>query len=115
MPPPPPSTSLTTAPPPTPSATAPPPVARPDAFYVTTKFGAKAIVVNNYLFYKIKTTMNSDVTYWRCAQFQKSKCKCKVKTIGADVYLDSTAHNHEETEEMKKEIMLMQLRLDLKT
>ena len=35
--------------------------------------------------------------------------------IGADVYLDSTAHNHEETEETRKEILLMQLRSDLKT
>ncbi len=59
--------------------------------------------------------MNSDVTYWQCAQFQKSKCKCKIMMIGADVYLDSTAHNHEETEETKKEILLMQLRSDLNT
>ena len=35
--------------------------------------------------------------------------------IGTDGYLDSTAHNHEETEETKKEILLMQLRSDLKT
>ena len=59
--------------------------------------------------------MNSDVIYWQCAQFQKSKCKCKIMMIGADVYLDSTAHNHEEKEETKKEILLMQLRSDLKT
>ena len=45
-------------PPPPPSATAPPPAyfsTYSDAFYVTTKFGAKAIVVNNYMFYKKKT------------------------------------------------------------
>ena len=59
--------------------------------------------------------MNSDVIYWQCAQFQKSKCKCKIMMIGADVYLGSTAHNHEETAETKKEILLMQLRSDLKT
>ena len=76
-----------------------------------TKVGGTALVVNNELFYKIRSS--EDTSFWRCAQFQKTKCKCKAKVIGTEVFV-SNEHSHDNEDTTQKEIRLMKLRADLK-
>ena len=58
---------------PTPSASAPshsaPREPKPDAYFVTTKHGARALVVKEQLFYKKRHNQDVDISHWRCAQF----------------------------------------------
>lgn len=60
--------------------------------FVTSEKGKKKLLVNGYLFYKDKVA--DPKTYWKCENFQTTKCKARITTLDETIAAGNTEHNH---------------------
>lgn len=64
--------------------------------FISSRWGGKLLVVNNYLFSSNKRDKNG-TTYWRCtfcSQRKKDPCKVRCRTRNGEVANVTSVHNH---------------------
>ncbi|XP_059611370.1 modifier of mdg4-like isoform X27 [Phlebotomus argentipes] len=79
------------------------------ASYLTSKYGSKQLVHNNYVFNR--HVFRGDITYWRCTQYSVFKCRARIRTKNDRVDVLNPQHNHAVITEPRKYGSLKQIRV----
>ncbi|XP_055695346.1 modifier of mdg4-like isoform X24 [Lutzomyia longipalpis] len=79
-----------------------------EASYMTSKYGSKQLVHNNYVFNR--HVFRGDITYWRCTQYSVFKCRARIRTKNDRMFVLNPRHNHEVIREPRKYGSLKQIR-----
>ncbi|XP_055704642.1 modifier of mdg4-like isoform X34 [Phlebotomus papatasi] len=77
--------------------------------YMTSKYGSKQLVHNNYVFNR--HVFRGDITYWRCTQYSVYKCRARIRTKNERVDVLNPEHNHAVITEPRKYGSLKNMRV----
>uniref|UniRef100_A0A182PMY3 FLYWCH-type domain-containing protein n=1 Tax=Anopheles epiroticus TaxID=199890 RepID=A0A182PMY3_9DIPT len=52
------------------------------------------LVYQSYCYSKASINGVANIIYWRCTEYRKQRCRSTLKTMGKDLYIIDTKHNH---------------------
>ena len=60
--------------------------------FIQSEKGKKKLCINNYMYFKERQI--EDKIHWKCEQYQKTKCRARVTTVGDKIFKTLNEHNH---------------------